>query len=229
MFTKLFALIIFIGVMISLAQLLFVALLDFFAANWWWLGLLVVAFLFYLRRVATIEENRKKRKLLDAIRAREDEILRRDSDVQSEPYTYEIGRHGNETLALRYGIANTKLETTPFYYYAKGGVKTRNADRDQKKVIDAKSISLRKMKKLSKPENAYLVELTDFRERKAIAIHKNGDDFIPTFYPLDVKKNDVDEGWFDRNVELEAVLKGNRSMTLKEIAKFHIDKTVKVY
>ncbi|WP_316016085.1 hypothetical protein, partial [Roseobacter sp. HKCCA0434] len=39
------------------------------------------------------------------LRSAEDlRVQRRDADYQLEPYRYQIGRHANETLALRYGI-----------------------------------------------------------------------------------------------------------------------------
>jgi len=50
-------------------------------------------------KIDSIEKNKISREIAE-------KILLRDADQQSYPYTYEIGRHGNETLALRYGIAN---------------------------------------------------------------------------------------------------------------------------
>jgi len=126
----------------------------------------------------------------------------RDKDTHEMPCVYEIGRHANETLALRYGIANTKNDK------------------------ELRSIRMKKIKPLTSEPNAYLVELTDYRDRYAVAIHEKGTAYIPTFYPLDRKSNDIDRDWFDRNEEVELVLKGNSSMTIKEIAKFHIDKTI---
>lgn len=151
----------------------------------------------------------------------------RDSDQQNEPYSYEIGKHGNQTLAIRYGIANTDVEVIPYYYHAKGGVKKRNFDRDRKKIVDSKFIKLRKLKKLN-GENQFLVELSGFKNRKAIAIHVPGENFIRTFYPINDKLDNVDHGWWKRNPELETALKDNHTFTLKEMAKFHVDKIVPV-
>lgn len=141
----------------------------------------------------------------------------RDADFQSEPYKYQIGRHALETLAIRYGIAHREKTIEKYYYYAKGGVKTHNPERDRIKWVDAKTISLRKLKKLSGSE--YLVELTDYRNRKAIAVIEAGTEYVKTFLP-------IDREWFKTNAKLEAVLKGNRSMSIKEMAKAHLDKSI---
>ena len=170
-----------------------------------------------------------KRKIASqAARAEQERLERlRDSDHQSEPYTYEIGKHANQTLAIRYGIANTTLETIPYYYYAKGGIKKRNYDRDRKKVVNSDTIKLRKIKRLS-GNNQFLVELSGFKKRKAVAIHIAGEEFIRTFYPINATSDDVDHDWWQRNPELEAALKDNKTFTLKEMAKFHVEKTVPV-
>ena len=169
----------------------------------------------------------RREKRLNAQIERESLARLRDRDHQHEPYTYEIGLHGNQTLAIRYGLANTSLETIPYYYYAKGGERKRNSERDRKKVVNSKYIRLRKIKKLN-ADNQFLVELTDFRKRKAVAIHISGEEFIRTFYPINSSLRDVDSGWWIRNPELEAALKDNKTFTLKEMAKFHVDKLVPV-
>lgn len=122
----------------------------------------------------------------------------RDASYQMKPYTYQIGRHANETLALRYGIANL--------------------ERKGSKIFDAKKINLQKTKKVR--ENVYLVQISDFRNRKAIAVIEPGTEYVKTFLPLS-------DDWFEEYEELELVLKGNKTMLLSEIAKFHIEKTVK--
>ena len=166
------------------------------------------------------EREREKQKL-----KREEQERIRDLDTQDEPFNYTIGRHANETLALRYGIANTRLQTIPYIYYAKGGVQKRNPSRDRKKVADSKTIRLRKIKKLTKAD-CFVVELSDYRSRKAVAVHEKGSDYIKTFLPLDERNNEIDNAWFNRNKKLETVLKGNSAMTLKDVAKIHIEKTV---
>lgn len=152
-------------------------------------------------------------------------ITARDSDEQSVPYDYEIGMHGNQTLALRYGIANLQVKNIPYYYFGKGGVKKRNASRDRKEVTASLTIRLRKLKRLE-GDNIFLVELSDFKNRKAIAVHVKGDDFIKTFYPINPLTNTVDNDWWLRNSDLELVLKDNKSFTLKELAKYHVEKTI---
>lgn len=180
---------------------------------------------FYFLKMNRDKERRHKA-AAQAARIEQDRLeALRDSDQQSEPYTYEIGTHGNQTLAIRYGIANTAVETIPYYYFAKGGVKTRNYDRDRKKVVNSDNIKLKKVKRL-KGENQFLVMLSGFKNRKAIAIHVTGEEYIRTFYPIHVSLDDVDHEWWQRNPELEAVLKDNKTFTLKEMAKFHVDKTV---
>lgn len=121
----------------------------------------------------------------------------RDLDVQSKSYNYKIGRHANETLALRYGIANIK--------------------RDGRRTYDSQNIRLKKTKKIGLSK--YIVELSDFRNRKACAIIEKGTEYVKTFLPLD-------DSWFEKNKDLEMVVKGNRTMLLSEIARLHIDKTV---
>jgi hypothetical protein len=63
------------------------------------------------------------------------------------------------------------------------------------------------------------VLLSDFRDRKARAIIEAGTEYVKTFYPLD-------DEWFKKYADLEETLKGNNSFTLKELAIFHVQKTV---
>lgn len=175
-------------------------------------------------RQRLLEEEEKKLEQEEQEKLRAVQI-ERDRDVQHKPSVYEIGRHGNETLALRYGIANTTVENVPYYYTAKGGVQKRNPARDTKKITDSKTITVKKLRPLKKP-NTYLVELPDFRDRRAIIVHVKGEPWIKTFLPLDPVNEDEDQFWYEKFKDLELVLKGNSSMTIKEIAKFHIEKTV---
>ena len=167
-------------------------------------------------RKAKVESNRLERERLH---------LLRDSDRQSEPCKYEIGKHGNQTLAIRYGLANTDVEVIPYYYFAKGGIQKRNFDRDRRKIVDSNFIRLRKICRLN-DENQFLVELTDFHKKRAIAVHCSGEEFIRTFYPINLASDGVDHDWWKRNSELELALKDNKTFTLKEMAKFHVDKIV---
>ncbi len=141
----------------------------------------------------------------------------RDGDQQTTPYTYQIGKHGNESLAIRYGIANQARKVKEYWYYAKGGEQKRNPDRDRVYYEPASTIRLQKTRKVSK--DLYDVLLTDFRDRKARAIIKTGTEYVKTFYPLD-------DSWFDKYADLEETLKGNNSFTLKELATFHVQKAV---
>lgn len=179
------------------------------------------------------EAERKKRQEQEdreakARRDRDDEVNRRkdferqqhrDSDQQVAPYTYKIGKHGNESLAIRYGIANQERKVKEYWYHDKGGERKRNPDRDRVFYEPANMIRLQKTRKIGK--DLYEVVLTDFRDRKARAIIEVGTEYVKTFYPLD-------DRWFEKHADLEEVLKGNNSFTLKELAIFHVQKTVGV-
>jgi uncharacterized membrane protein len=167
------------------------------------------------------EEAAKNRRAREAIERklaeRKKQELLRDAEAQDVPYEYAIGRHGNETLAIRYGIANLKKEIIPYFYHVKDGVKKRNPDRDKIVWKDSETIRLKKLEKIGLSK--YEVQLSDFRDRRAVAIIEVGTDYVKTFYP-------IDEGWFKIHRGLEEVLKGNRSMSLKELAHFHVEKTI---
>ncbi len=154
-------------------------------------------------RAAKLAEKRKFDLEAEATRARE---AHRDADTQTSPFVYEIGRHANETLALRYGIANLK--------------------RGQVDFIGSDKIRLQKLGKIpvetspyKRRSDLYRVKLSDFRDREALAVIEPGTEYVKTFYPLE-------ESWFERHSALESALKGNQTMNLKEIAHFHIEKTV---
>mgnify|MGYP004358955911 FL=1 len=140
-----------------------------------------------------------------------------DQDVHSRPYEYKTGRHANETLAIRYGIANLEKKTKEYWYYARGGERKRNPDRDRIYYAPAETIKVQKTKRLK--DDQYEVLLTDFRNRKAKAIIEPGTDYVKTFYPMS-------EDWFDKYANLETVLKGNSSFSLKELATFHVQKVI---
>lgn len=142
----------------------------------------------------------------------------RDADIQDVPYTYQIGQHGNESLAIRYGIANQEKKIKEYWYHTRGGEKVRNQDRDTICYEPSATIQLKKIRKMGK-EFHYKVLLTDYRDRHAIAVIEVGTEYVKTFYPLD-------DSWFDKYADLELTLKGNGSFTLKELAKFHVDKTI---
>lgn len=185
----------------------------------------------YLERKAKeAKENIKKKEQEDAeVKARKEREVaeneknkfarqqHRDGDQQSTPYTYQIGKHGNESLAIRYGIANQVRKVKEYWYHAQGGEQKRNPDRDTVFYGPAGTIRLQKTKKLG--EDLYEVLLTDFRDRKAKAIIEVGTEYVKTFYPV----NDI---WFEKHADLEETLKGNSSFTLKELATFHVQKSV---
>ena len=156
------------------------------------------------------EEAKKRKKELE-------HQQHRDGDQQATPYTYKIGKHGNESLAIRYGIANQERKVKEYWYHAKGGEQKRNPDKDKVFYEPADTVRLQKTKKVGK--DLYEVLLTDFRDRKAKAVIEVGTEYVKTFYPLE-------DSWFEKYADLEKALKGNNSFTLKELATFHVQKAV---
>ena len=61
--------------------------------------------------------------------------------------------------------------------------------------------------------------LVDYRNRKVKAVIEVGTEYVKTFYPLD-------NIWFEKHADIELTLKGNGSFTLKELATFHVNKTM---
>lgn len=141
----------------------------------------------------------------------------RDANTQDQPYVYTVGRHANEALAIRYGIANQVRVTKEYWYYARGGRRTRNPEKDSFNFSPASEIRLRKVRLVD--HNIYDVVLTDFRDRPARAVIEIGTEYVKTFLPLD-------DSWFERYADLELTLKGNGSFSLKELATFHVQKVV---
>jgi hypothetical protein len=127
----------------------------------------------------------------------------RDLDSQPEPCTYNTGRHANESLAIRYGIVNQNRDSRKLS--------------GESSQMPASSIRVQKVNWQSKDQ--YEVLLSDYGNRKAIAIIEPGTDYIKTFYP-------IDSSWFQKYADLELTLKSNGSFTLKELAIFHVQKTI---
>lgn len=151
------------------------------------------------RRNQALEEEKASDLEKDLRVKREENNRERDADWQDAPYRYEIGRHGNETLAIRYGIVNAATN---------GSAK--------------KSIRVVKTRKLQK--DFYEVLLVDFGSREAVAVIERGTDYIKTFYPLGWPD---DQTWFEDNRTLEMLLKDNSGLPLVEMAKFHIGEKLK--
>lgn len=165
-------------------------------------------------RLPSVREAREKRLEQERKLAIE---RHRDADVQETPFEYQIGRHANEALAIRYGIANQKRQVIEGFYYAKGGKKIRDPDRDKYRYVPASSILARKLEKVG--NDKYRVTLPIFGNREAIAVIEIGTDYLKTFLPMD-------DDWFAKHGQLEEVLKGNGSFSLKELARFHVEKAV---
>jgi hypothetical protein len=171
------------------------------------------------RKEKEIARERLEKEYKEAERKRKEHehVQHRDGEQQTTPYTYKIDQHGNESLAIRYGISNQEKITKEYWYYAKGGERKRNPDRDRIFFKPATTIRLKKTRKIRK--DLYEVLLSDYRDRKARAVIEAGTEYVKTFYPLN-------DSWFDENSDLENTLKGNGSFTLKELATFHVQKIV---
>nr|WP_141657297.1 hypothetical protein [Thiocapsa sp. KS1] len=169
------------------------------------------------RRKEAERQQQKERGESENRRKEAERQQHRDSDQQVRPYTYKIDRHGNEALAIRYGIANQEKKIEPYTYYKKGGELARNPSRDKVYYAPASTITLQKTKRIR--ESQYEVLLTDYRDRKAIAVIEIGTEYVKTFLPMQ-------DGWFKKHADLELALKGNGSFSLKELANFHIQKTI---
>lgn len=126
----------------------------------------------------------------------------RDAETQDTPYRYQIGRHGNVTLAIRCGIAN--------YRYARSG-----QGYEPKEEQDF--ILVQKVSKVA--TDKYLAKLPDFSDRLVQVIIEPGTEFVKTFYPLDENK------WFQKYGQLEQVIKDNKLYSIAELAKLHVEKT----
>lgn len=162
------------------------------------MALFFIGVMFLLGIVASIPMlMRQKKEAREREYARQVRAVQRDSERQGSPYKYEIGRHANETLALRYGIANI--------------------ERKNGRIHDCRHIRLQKVRRIE--GDTFLVKISDFRNREAHAVIEKGTEYVKTFLPLDKR-------WFEENRELETVLKGNRTMHLTQIANFHVSKTV---
>lgn len=171
--------------------------IKFFQVSW--IILLIVGMFFVIR-----EEQTEKRE-------------HRDADIQSTPYTYKIGKHANEALAIRYGIANMEKKVKEYTYYGKGGIEKRNPDRDRVYYTPSSTITLRKCKSIVNDQ--YLVELTDHGNRIVMAVIEKGTEYVKTFLP-------ISDEWFTKHAKLEETLKNNNSFSLKELARFHVLKAI---
>jgi hypothetical protein len=167
------------------------------------------------------EEQRQKEEEAKRLTAQREAKMRwcreRDADCQDQPFRYSVDGHANAALAIRYGIANQERLVKEYWYHAKGGERRRNPERDRPYFAPAPFIRVQKVRKLS--ADMYLVRLSDYRDREARAIIEPGTDYIKTFYPKD-------DEWFTKHADLELVLKGNPTFSLKELAAFHVQKAV---
>ena len=151
-----------------------------------------------LREVAANEDEARLREIRQAEeKTRLAKEMQRDADTQSKPYSYEIGRHALETLALRYGIPHTYRD-------------------EYGSITERSHIRVQKTEKLS--GHKYRAILPEYRDREVIAIIEPGTEYVKTFYPQ------TGINWFNEHGKWEEALKGNRGFTVTEIAKMHFDR-----
>lgn len=150
----------------------------------------------YLNYLSLKEENRKREDFLDQSNAGYKSIL--DQDYHEFPVKYKIGRHAKETLALRYGgiIAGDEIIVKKI---RPAGMYISDKDEEEFQ------------------KNCYLLEIFELRNRKALGIIEKGTNYIKTFMPME-------KDWFNINMDIELILKGNSKFSIKEIAEFHIIK-----
>lgn len=151
----------------------------------------------------------------DIANAKIEAEFHRDANEQFKPYSYQIATHANEALAIRYGIANQEQPVYRFLTQYDSEKSSRN--RRTSTVEPANRIRLQKLCKIR--QNIYDVQLTDYNNRRARAVIEPGTEYVKTFLPLD-------DLWFSHYADLEMTLKGNGSFSLKELATFHIQKTI---
>ena len=124
-------------------------------------------------------------------------IAHRDADSHDRPYVYQCVGHPNQTLAIRYGIANYQRASQEGPFGAE--------------------IALRKVEKVAVDEDGshYIAELPDFGNRRVRVVIQPGTEYVKTFYPMS-------QTWFQEFGWLEDILKDNPTFDLKELATFHV-------
>jgi hypothetical protein len=150
------------------------------------------------------EEAKKAAALLQVEARRKTRLAMRDADVHVRPFEYKCAGHPNRQLALRYGIANR--------------VKKENTDPNSRLMVDASTITLMKIERLS--HATFLARLPAYNNRVVRVVIEPGTDYVKTFLPRE-------DSWFAEHADLEEVLKDNPTFTLKELATFHVQKAVR--
>lgn len=145
-------------------------------------------------------------------------VAHRDADTQTEAYRYRCIGHPNVTLAIRYGIANTKKVVKEYRYAGADGEQFHNPARDKVTYESEDTILIRKIQRIQK--DRFIAELPDFGNRTVVVILEDGSESVKTFYPMD-------DAWFDKHQDLERVLKDNKTFTLHELARFHVEKAIR--
>jgi len=121
----------------------------------------------------------------------------RDACPQLIPYGFQLTAFANQTLAVRYGIANIESNSE----------ESRFLERPQTKI------RLQKVRALGNDQ--YVVFLPDFGQQHALVKHQKGSELIEEFLPPDAQ-------WLDKNPDLENLLKNADSLRLQVLAEhFH--------
>lgn len=202
------------------AALLFVG--KYIPLKYVFVGVTFLALLgwFLTRDARKIEQEKKEREEKEvAAFAEQQRATHRDADSQKEAYRYRCIGHPNVTLAIRYGIANTKKVLKEYGYRATNGEPQCNPAWDNVPIEAEDSILIRKIRRVQK--DRFIAELPDFGNRTVVVVIEDGSEAVKTFYPLD-------DSWFEKHQDLERVLKDNKTFSLHELAKFHVEKTIPV-
>ena len=155
-------------------------------------------------------EAKSRAALAEAAQREQERQRHRDADYQDSPYTYEVGRHANEALAIRYGIANQELQIAEDHRFSNSSLHSRNVHPDMEHWIPSRTITIQKLEPLG--NNQFIAALTDHGNRKVRVVIEKGTEYVKTFLP-------IDDAWFETHRKLEETLKHNNSFTLRKVCK----------
>jgi len=168
-------------------------------------------------------ERIQKQEMLERERIQKQEMLERERILEEKRNKEKLERFRiieekrKQKELDRIRLRDSELQEIPYIY--ESGTHANEALAIRYGIANPEfKIQLRKIKKLK--DSHYKVELIDFRNRHAVAVIETGTEYVKTFMPI----NDTE--WFEKHKDLELVLKGNGSFSLKELATFHVQKTI---
>ena len=177
----------------------------------------------YLSYKEKIQQNTQKQEMLERERIQKQEMLERERILEEKRNKEKLERFRiieekrKQKELDRIRLRDSELQEIPYIY--ESGTHANEALAIRYGIANPEfKIQLRKIKKLK--DSHYKVELIDFRNRHAVAVIETGTEYVKTFMPI----NDTE--WFEKHKDLELVLKGNGSFSLKELATFHVQKTI---